>query len=622
MLAEHGDASELAIPETVQALMAARLDTLRPEQKGLLHDAAVVGRIFWSGAVAALAGRSRDEVRRDLNELVHREFVRPIRVSSIEGEDELAFWHGLVRDVAYGQIPREPRAEKHLLAARWVEETAGERVADHAEILVHHLGQALELARAAGYERPEIVRELVRFLLLAGDRAGDLDTAAAEAYFRRVVELAADEHQLADALSRLARVLFHRGEFAESERLYEQAITALLALDEPAAGKAMMQLSTLVWGRGDVPRSEALGLEAISLLERNPPGPELVNAYGAAALRYAIANDFEKASPLVDKGFALASELGVEDITVLLNARASLAGYQGDAVCLDYQREAIDLGLRLGLGRVTAVAMNNRADGLGYFVGMREALAQWDEGIEFSRSRGLKDPEMWQRGERLRALYHLGAWDELLGEADEVLGWDERTGGGQVGAVARTYLAHVLVHLGALGDARQHVEALLPKARESGDPQVLVPGLTAAALVAAAHGDGGRAVEAVRELELLTRGNPAWRDYCLAWPARIALAEGEAELARAFLEGSDFDSLWSRCAVLGARAMLAEAAGRADEAEVSYRDSATCWDGYGSVVEQGYALLGLGRCGDAEALREGEAIFTGLGASPVLARAA
>jgi len=115
-----------------------------------LHDAAVVGRVFWTGAVAVLAGRERDEVRRDLNELARREFVRPVRVSSIEGEDELSFWHALVRDVAYQQIPRAPRAEKHVAAARWVEEVAGERLDDHAGILVHHYGEAFALTRAAG----------------------------------------------------------------------------------------------------------------------------------------------------------------------------------------------------------------------------------------------------------------------------------------------------------------------------------------------------------------------------------------------------------------------------------------------------------------------------------------
>jgi class 3 adenylate cyclase/tetratricopeptide (TPR) repeat protein len=623
MLSERDDAAELPVPETVQALMAARLDTLRPELKALLHDAAVVGRIFWSGAVAALAGRARDEVRRDLNELVHREFVRPIRVASIEGEDELAFWHGLVRDVAYGQIPRAPRAEKHVAAARWIEETAGERVGDHAEILVHHLGQAHELARAAGVERPEVVPELVRFLLLAGERASNLDAAAAEAYYRRAVGFAGgDELAHANAQAGLARALHLRGEFIDAAALYERAIETLSTLDERAAGTAMSQLSTLMWGRGDVARSERLSLEALALLERNPPGPELVYAYGSAGLRYSIANRFDDAAPLIEKGLALAREIGAEDVTTLLNARASTAGYQGDPVAIDVLQEAITLGLRIGLGRVTAVSMNNRADALRYFVGTRESLVQLDEAIKFSRSRGLTDPEMWQRGERLQSLYHLGEWEALVGEADEILDWDQASGGGQLGVLTRVYLAHVLVHRAAVGDAEVHVEALLPGARESGDPQVLVPGLTAAALVATVRGEDARALEHVRELEQMTRDKFAWRDYCLAWPARIAVAAGDVALAQAFLDDQEYDAAWNRASRVAARALLAEAAGRGDEAAGLYRDAAELWEAYGSVLEHAYALLGLGRCGDAKALRDGQAIFAELGASPVLAQAA
>jgi predicted ATPase len=201
MLAERGSVEDLPVPETVQALVAARLDTLRPELKAVLHDAAVVGRVFWSSAVAAVGERERDAVRRDLNELVHREFVRPIRVAAIEGEEEFSFWHALVRDVTYQQIPRSPRAEKHLAVAAWVERTAAERVADHAEILVHHYEQALELSRAAGEDRPELRDALVRFLLVAGDRAMRLDIAAAEATYRRALELSTVDVVRGDAVA-------------------------------------------------------------------------------------------------------------------------------------------------------------------------------------------------------------------------------------------------------------------------------------------------------------------------------------------------------------------------------------------------------------------------------------
>jgi len=623
MLIERGDVEGLAVPETVQALMAARIDTLRPELKILLHDASVVGRVFWSGAVAAVGERERDEVRRDLNELVRREFVRPVRVSSLEGEDEFSFWHALVRDVAYQQIPRSPRAEKHLAAAAWVETTAEERLEDHAEILVFHYGQALDLTEAAGEERPDIVESLVRFLLLAGDRAEHLDTQAAEAYYRRAFDLStADVRSRANSQAKLAGMLVQRGDVEEGIEAWETAIASLRTFDERAAAVNMRKLATTLWAGGDVSRSRILGDEAVTILERTA-GPELVAAYGSAAFVEALGGRSVEAAPLIDKGLAVAAELGVVDVIELLGARAALRGYQGNPAALDDCREARDIGLRLGLARETAVAMNNLADGTGYFVGLRLARELWDEGIEFARARGLTYSEMWQRGERLRALYHLGDWDELREEADEVVRWEQGHGGGQLELFAHVHVANVLVHCGAITDAMAHVDALMPRARESGDPQVLVPGLTMAALVASARGDDRTALEHVTELEERTRETSGWRSYCLVWPARMATAAGELQLAEAFLEGTEDASAWNTCARLSARAMLAEARGERDDASALFRDAAERWDEYGSVVEQAYALLGLGRCsGDAKASREGEAIFARLGASPVVARAA
>ena len=621
MLEERGDVEGLSVPETVQALVAARLDTLRPELKVLMHDAAVVGRIFWCGAVAAVGERDRGEARKELNELVHREFVRPIRVSSIEGEEEFSFWHALVRDVAYQQIPRSPRADKHLATAAWVRETAGDRLEDHAEILVYHYGQALELARSAGGRRPDVEDALVRFLLLAGERATQLDTAAAVAHLRRALEITDDGLMRARVLAKLAPVLGQRGDVEESLDAARTAVETLRERDPEAAAGVLNFLATASWTRGEMVQADAFQTEAVAILEQRPTR-DLVAVYGGAAHRAAIGGRFDEAEALMEKGFALAAELGVEDVTALVNARATVRGYRGDPACLDDLREAIDRGRRLGLGRSTAVSMNNLADGLSYFVGLRDARAEWEEAIAFAANRGLTYAEMWNRGERLRALFHLGDWDELRREADEIVRWEQAHGGSQLEIFARIQLASVLVHRGATEEAASNVDALLPRARESGDPQVLVPALTVSALVATARRDEAGALAQVSELEELTRGSVAWRGYGLLWPSRIAVAAGRVELAGAFLDGAGETSAWDACTRLSARALLAESAGRPAEAVELYRESAERWEAFGSVVEQAYALLGAGRCGDTAAQHDGHAIFARLGAFPVLARAA
>jgi hypothetical protein len=98
--------AEIPMPSGVQGLIAARLDTLSPEHKHLLQDAAVVGKVFWSGAVAKMGQRDPKEISEALHELSRKELIRPARASSMAGEAEYAFYHALVRDVCYAQIPR------------------------------------------------------------------------------------------------------------------------------------------------------------------------------------------------------------------------------------------------------------------------------------------------------------------------------------------------------------------------------------------------------------------------------------------------------------------------------------------------------------------------------------
>src|SRR5207247_1984339 len=97
-----------------------------------------VGKVFWSGAVASIGGVEEATVRTGLHELSRKELVRTVRTSSVQDQTEYSFWHALVRDVAYGQIPRAQRAEKHVAIAVWIERTLGERVSDQSEFLAYH----------------------------------------------------------------------------------------------------------------------------------------------------------------------------------------------------------------------------------------------------------------------------------------------------------------------------------------------------------------------------------------------------------------------------------------------------------------------------------------------------
>ena len=325
-LPDTGDG--LAFPDSVQALIAARLDTLSPERKSLLQDAAVVGKVFWAGALAAMGDRDEREVELALHELSRKELVRPARRSSMEGETEYAFWHALVRDVAYGQIPRAARARRHLAAAAWIEAKAGERVEDQADLLAHHYQAALELALATG--DTEAVNGLVssarRMLVLAGDRAAALDARAAESFYRRAVELyEEDDPAQAPLLLKAARTTV-AGSQAERDAARAAALYRS-AGDELGAAEALLNLSRYVSNRGDDLEQRKYTAEAERLVEGHPPGRVHVLLLTRRAGDEMMAGRGAEYIKTVDAAIALRDELGeTEQIPALLQYRGVARG--------------------------------------------------------------------------------------------------------------------------------------------------------------------------------------------------------------------------------------------------------------------------------------------------------
>ena len=148
----------------MQGLIAARIDGLPAAEKALLQDASVLGKVFWPGA---LDGSSDDL----LHALERREFIRRDRRSAVAGETQYAFLHLLVRDVAYGQIPRARRMERHRAAAEWLESLAPDRSEDRAEMLAHHYREALKLAEASGADTEPFRAAACDALVEASERA-------------------------------------------------------------------------------------------------------------------------------------------------------------------------------------------------------------------------------------------------------------------------------------------------------------------------------------------------------------------------------------------------------------------------------------------------------------------
>jgi class 3 adenylate cyclase/tetratricopeptide (TPR) repeat protein len=593
--------AEIPVPESVQALIAGRLDTLAADRKSLMHDAAVVGKVFWAGAVASIGGIEERAVREGLRELVRKELARPARTSSFEHQEEFSFWHLLVRDVAYQQIPRAARARKHRAAAEWIERTAEERVSDHAEILAHHYGEALALSCAAGAgdEAENLEVPLRRFLVMAGDRAFQLDVARGESYYTRALELLPPGHaERATVLAKAAEAAWLAGTFPEAERRYEEAIAELRAQGNAlGVGGAMVSLSLVHGFRGETGRARALLDQVIELLEREPPGQELARAYAQMAREHMLAGKPKKCLEWSERALALAEEHGMKDVAVMaLQFRGWARSDAGDLGGIDDLREAMRASLDLGLGQETVRAHINLGNLVWLGEGPAKALEVQRAGIEFGERRGITGPVLWTKGESLWTLYDLGDWDELLRVADELISWDRVRGGSYFGVMALSYKAQVLLRRGRVEEAALLSEEYLARARKIQDPQILAPALVVSALIEHAQGNSSTTIGLIEEFAAVARPSMWARANALHEAVRLCAAVGAIDLAESLVEGMEPALARHRHGLLTARATLAEAQGSLEEAVELYAEAARGWAEYGFELERGQALLGVGRC--------------------------
>jgi class 3 adenylate cyclase/tetratricopeptide (TPR) repeat protein len=215
---------DLRVPPTIQALLAARLEQLTADERAVIQRAAVCGKQFHVGAVAALLDGG--EVQSILMSLVRRDVLRPDR-SSLAGQDAFRFRHQLIRDAAYEAAPKALRAELHERFADWLEGVGETRVEEFEEILAYHLEQAHQLLAALG-PLDEAGREL-------GLRAAEHYAASA----RRASDRSDD--RAAATLFRHAADLLPEGHPDRPRALYDAGRASLRGLDPPVASAALAE---------------------------------------------------------------------------------------------------------------------------------------------------------------------------------------------------------------------------------------------------------------------------------------------------------------------------------------------------------------------------------------------
>ncbi len=615
MLAERAGDEELPMPESIQGIIGARLDALGAEEKPLLQDAAVIGKVFWRGAVAALGNGSDPYLLEEqLHALERKEFIRRELRSAVAEETQYAFLHLLLRDVAYGQIPRTARIEKHLLAAGWIESLG--RADDHAEMLAHHYLEALALARAAGQDTAEFAPRARRVLRDAGDRAQGLNAyTAAGGFYRQALELCAEDarEERADLLFRIGLAAFGSG-VEGREKPLEQACAALLAVDDRRrAAEAEALLAEVWWLKGDRDRCNEHLEQAAELVRDEPPSAEKARVLAEQARFQMLAGEFDPA--LGRQALELAEALELEELRaellITIGTARAMSGEPGG-------KEDVERGLELALRRSLRTAIRGYTN-LAFLADheqgrVDEALRLNLEAERVAERRGSDESRRWTRGNTIVLWRERGDWEECLRAADEFMAESKRVGGHYHDAGVLSARALIRMARDESEAALADQEEALMLARQVGEPQLLAPVLGDSAWIFLEAGRP-RDAHTLAEEFLSAAGEALLSIESFMWVAeRLGLRDETKrvfekaggspwnEVARAILEG-DFEYAAERLDVIGAaphaalaRLRAAEALveqGRFTEADAQAQKALAFWRSVGATryVRQGEALL-------------------------------
>jgi class 3 adenylate cyclase/tetratricopeptide (TPR) repeat protein len=527
---QHGGGTA-DVPQTLHGIVAARIDGLPRPEKALLQAAAVLGKVFWSDALAAIADTEPENLDESLFALERKEFVRRERRSAVAGARQLAFVHALVRDAAYGQVPRAERARLHRRAAEWIETLAPDRSEDRAEMLAHHYVAALDFARSADVDVEDMAAHAAAALREAGDRAYALNAyVAAARHYASALELGPLDPK---GLLAYGRAL----SYSESggDDVFAAAAEAALAVDDvETAAEAEMERGILRFLQGDRDAASSHFDRAASLVAA--VGPSRAKAFVTSSISrfLMLAGRSDEAIEVGSEALVMAEELGLHGIrSHALNNIGVAKANAGDLSGLDDLRTSIDIAVEHNLPEARR-ALNNLASMVYAHGDIRGAEAFSRQSHEVSERFGMLAAAYWDRAELTMYAYHAGRWDDAMTELDSLIARSEEGARHYMEALCRDIRSRMSLARGDLAGAVDDATAMLELAVGIKDPQVLH---TARAAAANVFLDAGRTEEAASEVDALLAevGVEEVRDVTF-WAPHLAAAMDALGRGQEFLE--------------------------------------------------------------------------------------
>jgi class 3 adenylate cyclase/tetratricopeptide (TPR) repeat protein len=634
-----GAIDTLEIPETLQALIAARLDGLTPAERQLLQEAAVLGRSFTITGLAAMTGLTAAELEPLLNSLVRKEVLTMSRDPLSPERGQYGFLQDLVKTVAYETLSRKRRRALHIAAAEFLESGAGPDEDDVVEVIASHYFDAYRAAPDAP-DAPEIKTRARDRLIRAAERASSLGASPeAQASFERAVELTDEPLAQAELLERAAMMAEAGARGNQAVMLFERSIALFESqAASHAAARVAARLSEVMWDRGRLKESLETMDRAFQVLVNDPPDESF--AWLAAQLgRFQFfVGDRDLATKRIETALDLAEALDLPEVlSQALNTKNLLLltlGRHNEA------RALVEAALRIATENdkpsAALRAYNNLVDILDAEDRYEAAQDHVESGLALARRVGNR---YWERTFLgfCYPLYCLGRWDEAVARLGELSVDDRVTARIAFGQGYVAFGTAMLAHRGELEQAAERV-VLFEEFGRSSDVQERAEHACAVAVLRLAQARPEDALRAARRALEGIASLGLWHSpirESLVLGIEAALAMGDRESAGELLGIAERLPNVRRMRFLPAhvlrfRARMAEGGGDPDVIAAGFEQAAQGFRQIRHLFSLGVTLLEHGEWLEREGqssragplVDEARAIFQQLGAVAWLARLA
>ncbi|HMC37995.1 MAG TPA: tetratricopeptide repeat protein, partial [Actinomycetota bacterium] len=440
-----GPIEALEVPETLQSLIAARLDGLTANERRAVQDASVLGKTFTAQALAALSEIPLRDLEPILASLLAKEVLTVQADPRSPERGQYGFLQDLVRTVAYETLAKRDRKAKHLRVAEYLEHAWGNEEEEIVEVVASHYVQAYELAPDA--DDASKIRDKARSMLVrAAERAASLAAAEeAETYFQRAAGLADSSLERAELLERAGQMAVVQGHPDEASEDFEEASRLFAEAGQSHhAARVEARLAEVDQLRNQLDRGLERMRKAYAVLSGDEPDPDLAMVAAQLGRYLTLTGAADEAQPVLEEALTLAEHLQLWEIySQALNTKALRLlnlGRLDESSTL--QRRALAVALEHGFTAAAMRSYNNLSVALEAGDNFKESMDLSQAALDFSRRAGDRGNELnWLVGS-ISMQVALGRWDEALARASEATAMEELS--------SLEWVAAGLVDLGAL----------------------------------------------------------------------------------------------------------------------------------------------------------------------------